>query len=324
MLAAGSGGDPGALRDQIGAARAREQSLSGQVGRLTELIGAVERQLAVLQRRRAQVEADLAADRVKLAGLQVALRAERARLTRLRARLAVVRRTLARQLLAAYEAPQPDLVTVALTSRTFSDLIENVAFARRVQRASARILDIVRAARADAARQSRRLAADEDRQRRLVVATQMRRNVLAGLEQAAASRQAALQSARAARVAALQATRANRAHLEHRLAAVEAAIARAAAASTPFGGGGLGPSAGWAIPWAIVNCESGGQNLPPNGAGASGYYQILPDTWRLYGGPGPAAYKASKAAQDAVAARIWDGGRGASAWVCAGIVGIGG
>src|SRR5438105_15709029 len=29
----------------------------------------------------------------------------------------------------------------------------------------------------------------------------------------------------------------------------------------------------WAIPAAIVMCESGGRNLPPNGAGASGYYQ---------------------------------------------------
>jgi hypothetical protein len=76
------------------------------------------------------------------------------------------------------------------------------------------------------------------------------------------------------------------------------------------------------IPYAIVLCESGGQNLPPNSAGASGYYQIIPGTWSLYGGTGPAAYLASKAEQDAVASRIWDGGKGASAWVCAGIVGI--
>ena len=52
---------------------------------------------------------------------------------------------------------------------------------------------------------------------------------------------------------------------------------------------------------------------------------LLPDhpgTWRLFGGTGPAAYLASKAEQDAVAARIWNGGAGASNWVCAGIVGI--
>jgi hypothetical protein len=76
------------------------------------------------------------------------------------------------------------------------------------------------------------------------------------------------------------------------------------------------------IPYAIVLCESGGQNLPPNSAGASGYYQIMPATWKLFGGTGPAAYLASKAEQDAVASRIWNGGAGASNWVCAGMVGI--
>jgi len=74
-------------------------------------------------------------------------------------------------------------------------------------------------------------------------------------------------------------------------------------------------------PWAIVQWESGGQNLPPNSAGASGYYQILASTWRLYGGSGPAAYLASKAEQDRVAGRIWQGS-GPSAWVCAGLVGL--
>jgi hypothetical protein len=81
-------------------------------------------------------------------------------------------------------------------------------------------------------------------------------------------------------------------------------------------------SGGWAIPYAVVLCESGGQNLPPNGAGASGYYQIEPATWKGFGGTGPAAYLASKAEQDAVAAKIWNGGAGASNWTCARIVGI--
>jgi hypothetical protein len=78
----------------------------------------------------------------------------------------------------------------------------------------------------------------------------------------------------------------------------------------------------WVIPSSIVACESGGQNLPPNSAGASGYYQILPSTWKQFGGAGPAAYLASRAQQNAVASRIWGGGSGASNWVCAGMVGI--
>ena len=84
--------------------------------------------------------------------------------------------------------------------------------------------------------------------------------------------------------------------------------ARAALTATP---------AGWAIPAYVVMCESHGQNLPPNSAGASGYYQIIPSTWAAYGGAGPAAYLASKGEQDQVAARIWREG-GPSQWVCAG------
>ena len=83
----------------------------------------------------------------------------------------------------------------------------------------------------------------------------------------------------------------------------------------------VGPGGPWAIPWAIVQCESGGQNLPPNGAGASGYYQILPATWRGLGGSTPHAYQASKAEQDRLAAQLWAGGAGAHNWVCAGLVG---
>jgi muramidase (phage lysozyme) len=73
----------------------------------------------------------------------------------------------------------------------------------------------------------------------------------------------------------------------------------------------------------VVLCESGGVNLPPNEAGASGYYQIVTSTWEQYGGHGAAAYLASKPEQDAVASRIWARGAGAPNWVCASVIGKG-
>lgn len=74
---------------------------------------------------------------------------------------------------------------------------------------------------------------------------------------------------------------------------------------------------GWAIPEAIVMCESKGKNLPPNSASAAGYYQVTAGTWPEGGGRPPNdASQHSKAEQDSVAARLWDGGRGASRWVC--------
>jgi hypothetical protein len=101
--------------------------------------------------------------------------------------------------------------------------------------------------------------------------------------------------------------------LKARIAA--AAAQRATAATQSSGAGG-----GWAIPSSVVQCESHGQNVGPNGAGASGYYQIIPSTWLAYGGGQYAsqAYEATAAQQAAVASRIWDGGAGAGQWVCAG------
>ncbi|HEV2752575.1 MAG TPA: transglycosylase family protein, partial [Solirubrobacteraceae bacterium] len=72
--------------------------------------------------------------------------------------------------------------------------------------------------------------------------------------------------------------------------------------------------------FAIVQCESGGQNTTPNRAGASGYYQFLPETWAGLGGSTRHAHQAPKAEQDRLAARLWAGGSGAGNWDCAALV----
>jgi hypothetical protein len=247
--------------------------------------------------------------------VQNALRAQRARLVRLRARLAQARNVLSDRLVELYKSPEPQLATIVLASRSFADLLERAAFMKRVQAQDTRIINRVRSARGDAHTAVVHLSADEARQGRLIAVVQSRRNALASMAGAARARQSTLVRTRAVRAAALSATRASRLTVERKIASLEAAAARAAAASS------AGPGGPWAIPWAIVQCESGGQNLPPNSAGASGYYQILRETWRLYGGSGSDAYKASKAEQDRVAAKIWDHGRGRDAWVCAALVG---
>jgi hypothetical protein len=126
------------------------------------------------------------------------------------------------------------------------------------------------------------------------------------------NRRATYARAKAARLAALSHVRTRRRAAERELSKLLAA--RAAAASS------AGPGGPWAIPWPIVQCESGGQNLPPNYATASGYYQMLDSTWKGLGGSTPHAYQASKAEQDRLAARLWNGGAGASNWVCASLV----
>ena len=301
--------DQDALRDRIESTRDRERALSGDVARLGALAAKVERQLGALQRRVAEVQAELARDEAQLAELRVDLRAERARLARLRARLKEVRGQLSVRLRERYMATRPDVVSVVLGAHSFANLLERSDFLRRIQRADQQILVAVRTARADASRETKRLAKAEDAQREVVGALRMRRAALASMTQAVAARRETLVRVRAARAAALQATRGNRRQLQSKLRAAEKAIAKAAST------GGRASTGPWSIPWAVVQCESGGQNFPPNSAGASGYYQIIPETWKRHGGSGPAAHLASKAEQDRVAARIWDND-GPDAWDC--------
>jgi peptidoglycan hydrolase CwlO-like protein len=308
------GQSEGALRDRVNRGRAQEHALSGAVARLAELERAAAADVAVLERRVGDAQAEVTAAEALATRTEAQLRAARARAARLEARLAEVRASLAQLLRERYVNGEPNLVVVVLNARGFTDLLETTHFLERVQHADTRVLDAVRTARADALHERgvlnvlnrrRQATADTLARRRDALAT-----ILAGLR----SRRDALARARAARQAALTRTRAGRRRAEHALSRLLAE--RAAAAVTLAGPGGP-----WAIPWAIVQCESGGQNLPPNSAGASGYYQILPSTWRGLGGSTPQAYQASKAEQDRLAAKLWAGGAGARNWVCASIVG---
>jgi peptidoglycan hydrolase CwlO-like protein len=308
--------DPGALRERADQARARERSLEGAVARLTAADRRLARQVAALQRRQAAIQADLDRDEATLARTREDLRRERARAARLARRLTQAREMLRTRLLERYKASDVDALSVVLNSASFADLMERAAFLRRIQDSDEEIVKTVRVARADAIAERRRLDALEARQQRAVEGLRARRNAIAGMAEGVRARQAALQRIRAARAAALAATRRNRQKVERDLRAAEEAAARAASAGAPASV----PTGGWAIPWEVVQCESGGQNLPPNHAGASGYYQIMPATWKGLGGRGPHAYLRPKAEQDAAAAKLWNGGKGAHNWVCYGMV----
>ena len=94
-------------------------------------------------------------------------------------------------------------------------------------------------------------------------------------------------------------------------AAPAPAPAPAPAASAPTTSSG-----GWAIPSYIVQCESGGNWGAVNpSSGAGGAYQIMPGTWRAYGGSG-LPQNASPGQQSAIARKIWNSA-GPSAWQCA-------
>jgi septal ring factor EnvC (AmiA/AmiB activator) len=330
-----SSADPslGQLKSQLNAEQGHAQSLAASIASLSHLISSLSSQITLVETREAAVRADLARDRAQLAAVQRALTREQRLLAMLRSRLARARMLLARQLVTNYEQAKPNLVSVVLESHGFRDLLDQLTFLRDAQKQQQVIITITREAKARADAAAGHLAVLRANDRQITIATAQRVRALVGMNSLLHSKQAALARARGIQQSALVASRARGSHLQAEIGHIEAeqaAAARAAAAAAQAPAGGTptpagptyGPSGGWAIPYAIVLCESGGQNLTPNSAGASGYYQIMPATWKLFGGTGPAAYLASKSEQDAVASRIWNGGAGASNWVCAGIVGI--
>lgn len=303
------------LRDRIDSQRSRERSLAGNVARLSRLERAATREVAILSRRVSAVRADLDAAESALAATEQRRDRQRRRALALRARLSDARSKLATLLRDRFTGGTPDVVTVILRADGFARLLETVDFLERVQAQDERIVDTVKRARADALRQRRALAVLADRRRRAADAVRRRHAALSAIGAALRERRSALAAARRTRAALLRGTRSSRRRAERALDSLLARRARALRSP--------GPNGAWAIPWAIVQCESGGQNLPPNGAGASGYYQFMPATWSGMGGSTPHAYQASKGEQDRLAARLWADGAGAGNWVCAGLVGAG-
>jgi septal ring factor EnvC (AmiA/AmiB activator) len=324
----------GQLQSQLGAQQSQQQHLSSSIDSLNQLIDTLDAQISLVQSREQAVADELAADRAKLKAVHGELVVERARLVKLQAKLAAGRTLLASQLVSGYEANQPTLVSIVLSASGFQNLLNQLNFLRRAEHEQKSLIATTTAAKQQATQAARRLAKLQSTDRQTTHDAVLRQRALVGFNELLAAKQSALGKARAAQSAALQASRERSQALQHEISKVKAQQAAAAAAAakasaraaadtalpTPTGAS-LGPDSGWAIPWAIVDCESGGQNFPPNSAGASGYYQIIPGTWQEYGGTGPAAYLTSKAEQSAVAKRIWDGA-GPGAWDCASIVGI--
>jgi septal ring factor EnvC (AmiA/AmiB activator) len=324
----------GALGSQLNQQRARQESLAASVANLSQLIASLDSQISLVESREAAVRVELAKDRAALLRIRAQLEREKQLISILKARLARARTILANQLVSSYEGDTPDIVTVVLEANGFNDLLEKLAYLHTAEQQQQTMIKITTEAKAAADSAERRMARLEATDERLTEQAAMQEKALAGMNVLLHSRQAALERARVAQQTALDASRARGRELLaeiSKLRAEQAAAAAAAAAAIPAPGRGpvpvgnsatLGSSGGWTIPYPVVLCESGGQDLTPNSAGASGYYQIMPATWKLFGGAGSAAYLASKSEQDAVASRIWNGGSGASNWVCAGIVGI--
>jgi septal ring factor EnvC (AmiA/AmiB activator) len=349
----------GSTQSQLNSTKQHEQSLAGSISALDGQVSSLGSQISLVQSRETDARARLTAYQDKLAGTRAAIAHERRRLARLHNVLDRAVSALRAELVSEYEQPQQSVVSLVLNSSGFQQLLDGLQYMSRTKHQEQSIIAATRTARDEAQAATERLSGLQRSDAAAAGDASTQTNALAGMDALLNSRETALTDARAAQGAALTASQAQGAKLQAALATIQqqqAAAKQALQAVPPVqtvrnatssggtttasggtttasggtvtssggssGGTSLSSSGGWAIPYPIVLCESGGQDLPPNSAGASGYYQIMPATWRDSGGSGPAAYLAPKSEQDAIAAKLWNNGAGASNWTCARIVGI--
>jgi peptidoglycan hydrolase CwlO-like protein len=296
--------DAGALNERIDSHTARISSLTVQARQA----GVRAMQLAAEVERAEERSRELAAQ------LTVAER----QLDRARAEYADAVDALERRLVGIYKSDTPDYTSVLLDSDGFDDLSTRADYLQALHDADMRVADRVAALRDEVAgtyqeiaelkRDAEAEAASLDATRADFEATQV--EVKQGI--------AAVARARSESQSDLSAVQGEIADLGAEQAEQQAAqqAERQAAQQAEQEGAPLYEAGPYAIPTYIVMCESGGNYgaLNPS-SGAGGAYQILPSTWRAYGGQG-VPHQAPPAEQDRIAAMIW-ADSGPSAWSCA-------
>jgi septal ring factor EnvC (AmiA/AmiB activator) len=319
-VAVAQGQSIGDLNAQIADAQAEAQSLSASVQAKADAVASAQQEASAAAQREAELSGLLAKGQDRSAELAVQVDRTRAHLQRVRARLRAAIEALQKRLIAIYQGNTPDAAGLLLNSRGFEDLANRAEYLGRIERSDADLTGQVRGLRnevADALTAVRQAKAEQDAYNARVAAA---REEIAAVRAAAAQRAAQLEAARQEEAAAIEALRSNVAAWESQVAdiqAAQAAAAEEAAAAEASPQETVASWVGdWAIPQAIVMCESGGNfNAVNPSSGAGGAYQILPSTWELYGGRG-APQNASPGEQSDIAAQIW-ADSGSSAWVCA-------
>src|SRR5262245_11005481 len=293
--------DP-SLKDQIDSAESDAGQLSDRIDGQSDRIASLTEQARQAGVRAMEMGAQVeqAEDRSRELGTQ--LTAAERQLDQARAEYGDAVDELDVRLVEIYKSDAPSFVSVLLSSDGFDDLSTRADYLGALHDADMRVADRVAALRDQVAGNYHRIA-------------DLKRDVESEAAQLASAKEDLTASQReandgAAAVAELRSeTQSDLSDVQAKIDDLEAEQASRAGAPSYEGGP-------YAIPTYIVMCESGGNYHALNSSsGAGGAYQILPSTWRAYGGKG-LPHQAPKAEQDRIAAMIW-ADSGPSAWSCA-------
>jgi len=298
------------LNAKIADAQAQAGSLGAEIDAISGQLSAARQQAAAAAQREAELTAVLARGEQREAELAARVEQTQAHLDRTRARLRRAIEALKDRLVAIYRGDAPDATDLLLSARGFDDLANRAELLGRIEDADAALAGQVRVLRYRVAEQLEQVQAAKAAQAAFNDRIAAARDQIAAVRANAEAQAAQLEQARAEQAAALSSLQSQVATWEQEVQEAQQVSAAQAqeTVSSWFGD--------WAIPQAVVMCESGGNFDAVNpSSGAGGAYQILPSTWRLYGGSG-SPQAASPQEQSRIAAQIWQDS-GSSAWECA-------
>ena len=299
------------LESEAAAAKARIEKVSESLGAGRAELDSAQEKASAAAARADEMNGLIATGAEKSATLEEKVAGSQAELDRSRLRLKRAERLLADRLVAMYMTGSPDMTDLIIGASDFSDLTTGNEYLEAVQDADTRLAGRVRSVRNDFVDKTEHLTllkARVDKHNAELAAAQ------AGIEAARAAAESTavqLASVNDSREGEITELKSDISGLQKKIEKEQAATPVEAEEQADEYLGGP-----YSIPTYIVMCESGGNYRALNpSSGAGGAYQILPSTWRAYGGHG-LPNEASKAEQDRIAAIIWRED-GPGAWSCA-------
>ena len=217
----------GDLHRELSSNQQTAAQLRAAIAAETKRIAATSAGVHDAQVRLAAIQSQVNTRQAQLADVQRRVVAARERLTRLENRQQLASKLLAANLVARYKDPEPDVVTVALSSHGFNDFLEQLAFMRRVERRNARILGNTKKARVEVLAETERLAALQVRMRALTAQVIRARNDAAAIESALLTRQSEQLTRRANTTARLARVRGQISSLRKRIARLSRPVTQA-------------------------------------------------------------------------------------------------
>jgi murein DD-endopeptidase MepM/ murein hydrolase activator NlpD len=251
-----------ATEAKIDRAEQAQGVLTTRIEALSDRIGRLEGEVAVLRRHEAAVAARLAAKQEELDRAVAKLSRAHDHLELVRARLRRALVQLREMLVAVYQAGAPDVVSVILASDGFDDLVERSEYLQRIQAQDEATIARVRELRDEVKRTVRRLKVAKLTIERARDAIALQKQRVARARGAVEARQAKLVAARGERQAVLDRVESHVHHLEGVEADLQAEMQARIAAQT----GGVALPAG-----PVPPASAAGLIWPVDGILTSGF-----------------------------------------------------